>query len=168
MTGLHDVAEHLSTQAKLYNGDAADAFGRSAFNRYYYATFLTIRELIGLLDSSWESTPHSSIPRILEEAFLGKLKKEIKKKAKQGLISKQQESKMITQASGAITAIADLLRSAYSVRVASDYDPKIKVIFSVNGFSIVDHTDSEARNWKSRAERSKGVLISISRELGLV
>jgi len=168
MTGLHDVAEHLSARAKELEGDSADAFGRSAFNRYYYATFLTVRELIGLLDPSWESQSHASIPDLLEGAFLKLLKREAKKQAKLGLITKGRESSIITKASSATTAIAGLLRSAYSVRIASDYEPQEKVVFSNSGFSIVSHTDSEARNWKSRVEKEKGVLIGISKELGFV
>jgi len=36
MTSLLGVANHLSVAAKAKTGDDADAFGRTAFNRYYW------------------------------------------------------------------------------------------------------------------------------------
>jgi hypothetical protein len=40
----------------------ADAFGRSAFNRYYYASYLITRDMLRQLDPSWTRTGHSKIP----------------------------------------------------------------------------------------------------------
>ena len=73
MAGLRSVAEHLSTHAKvLGSGDAeADAFGRSAFNRHYYATFLTVRELLVAIDIAWAKTPHAEIPASGRPAISG-------------------------------------------------------------------------------------------------
>lgn len=42
-----------------------DLFGRSAFNRYYYAAFLVTREMLGELQNSWKATPHRQIPILL-------------------------------------------------------------------------------------------------------
>lgn len=168
MSDLHGVAEHLSMKAKVLDGDAADAFGRSAFNRYYYATYLTVRELLALIDASWESQSHATIPDLLEGALLKRLKFEANKQERLGFLAKPHEMQLIKQATQASSAIASVLRSAYSVRVVSDYQPNIKVIFQGNGFSMLDHSDLEAKNWKKRVEREKGILINISRELGVV
>ncbi|SIR04270.1 hypothetical protein [Aquipseudomonas alcaligenes] len=165
---LHEVAIYLTTKAKEGSGELADAYGRSAFNRYYYATFLTVRELLGALDSSWQGTSHANIPGMLEDAVINKIKKAAKAQGKSGLITKGREQSLISQAVSSATEIAHLMRAAYSVRVVSDYEPENKLVFKKQTFEIIGHTDSEAKNWMIRASREKGVLLSISKELGLV
>lgn len=52
MSSLPSVADHLSQIAKSRHADEADAFGRTAFNRYYYAAFLSTRELLMQIERS--------------------------------------------------------------------------------------------------------------------
>ena len=40
-----------------------DLFGRSAFNRYYYAVFLLTREMLGEFKASWKKTMHANTSR---------------------------------------------------------------------------------------------------------
>ena len=166
MSGLFDVAEHLSSRAKLLAGDEADAFGRSAFNRYYYASFLTVRDLLVILDASWAKERHANIPMLLEGTLIKRVKALAKRQEAAGALSEARRRVLIKQAMSAVGEIASILREAYAVRVAADYEPTHTVVFDVSGFRLVEHSDAEARNWKARVEQRKGVLLRISKELG--
>ena len=91
MADLYDVAEHLSRQAKssYKKGDSAyamaDAFGRSAFNRYYYASFLNVRDLVSTLDGRWARISHKGIPDLLRGAVTSMIADELKKAVKKNL-----------------------------------------------------------------------------------
>lgn len=163
------VADHLATYAKsLDPAQNADACGRSAFNRYYYASYLAVRELLGRLDAAWATQPHSGIPELLEKALVKRLKAQAKRLVDQGLLTHSKEQVLMNQAKQASGEIASLLRSAYAVRVAADYEPNQHVSFEKSGFTLLGHSDAEARQWRARIEREKGKLISISTELGIV
>ena len=75
MSLLPCVADHLSKAARTTVGGEADAFGRSAFNRYYYAAFLSTRELLSMIERSWSGVPHSNIPALLENDLRATLNK---------------------------------------------------------------------------------------------
>ncbi|MFH1954732.1 MAG: hypothetical protein ABIL06_24350, partial [Pseudomonadota bacterium] len=60
------------------NENTADAFGRSAFNRYYYASYLITRQMLKDLNTSWASTGHSKIPELLENSIIKRIRTEIK------------------------------------------------------------------------------------------
>lgn len=168
MPGLHQVAEHLSLQARTLTGDDADAFGRSAFNRYYYAAYLSVRELLASLDTSWEASPHSAIPDLLEITVMRQVRDQAKRMSTSGLITIARHHSLAKQAGQASSDIASILRAAYGVRVVADYRPEQRVAFDRLEFRLAQHTHAEARNWKTRVDRAKKVLMSISKELGIV
>jgi len=73
---LHNVATHLISQARSMGSEMlVDAYARSAFNRYYYSSFLSTRELLSQLNGSWGREPHKNIPKILSENVVGQIKK---------------------------------------------------------------------------------------------
>lgn len=167
MAGLFEVAEHLSSQARTRMGDEADAFGRSAFNRYYYASFLTVRDLLVAVDGSWGMQSHANIPNLLEVTLPKRISELATQQARSGILNPKRAQSLRHEATTAGSDIASILRLAYAVRVTADYEPAKRVSFDTNGFSLGDHSDAEARNWKARVERGKGVLLKISREVGL-
>ena len=61
---LHEIALETSTEGE------ADAFGRSAFNRYYYAAFLLAREMFREMYKGPESINHADIPAHLKGRVL--------------------------------------------------------------------------------------------------
>ncbi|TCT81688.1 hypothetical protein EDC48_12846 [Gibbsiella quercinecans] len=168
MSDFHKVAEHLSQHAKKCKDDTADAFGRSALNRYYYATYISVREFLGTMDKSWEGQSHGTIPPLLEGELLKRIRTAAASQERLGLITTPKSKGYISSASNAASSIASILKSAYSIRVISDYKPNIKLTFNNGGFSCGGHTDSEARSWKSKVDAQKGILLNISRELGIV
>lgn len=165
---MHQVAEYLSSEAKHQNGADADAFARSAFNRYYYAAFLSVRDLLSSIDSKWGGLPHSGLPDILEKTLVERVRKQAKNLQKTNVITESRQHALTKQASQASTDIASILRIAYNVRVVADYKPEQFVIFNHSDFELVKHTRAEARNWKLRVDQAKGTLLRISKELGLV
>lgn len=170
MAGLQSVAEHLSLHAKgLGAGDAdADAFGRSAFNRHYYATFLTVRELLVTIDIAWAKTPHAEIPDRVEKNLVARIKEATKRQIRSGALVAGRGGAIVGQSISAATEIASVLKSAYTVRVAADYEPSHKVVFGAAGFELDSCSIGEACSWYGRVEREKWKLIAISKELGLV
>lgn len=168
MVALQQVADHLTACAKARTGDEADAFGRSAFNRYYYATFLTTRDLLVRIDSAWAKTRHAHVPTVLEQDLLKRVRTTVKGLEARGILAHGRGRSLINQANAASGDIASILRSAYEVRRSADYAPEERVVFEPTGFRLATHSDVEAKNWVTRVERAKGILINVSKELGLV
>lgn len=170
MAGLRTVAEHLATYAKgLGAGDVeADAFGRSAFNRHYYATFLTVRDLLVTIDVAWAKTPHSEIPERIEKNLVARIKDVAKMQVRSGVLGAGRSSAIVGQSISAATEIASVLKSAYSIRVVADYEPSHKIVFGASGIELDSCSIGEASSWWVRVEREKWKLIAISKELGLV
>ena len=170
MSNLQVVAEHLSVRARDFVSSQADAdaYGRSAFNRFYYSSFLSVRDLLILIDAAWAKTPHTNIPGVLELNLVKKIKDTAMRQERSGLLSPVRRSAMVSQSMTAITEISSVLKSAYTVRLAADYEPSLKIVFGVEGFELDSCSIGDARSWKGRIERNKGTIINISRELGLV
>ena len=161
---MQQVARALSKWAeeKEKNGDY-DVFGRSAFNRYYYASYLVVREMLLKLDSSWGKERHSKIPDLLKTTILRKIKNEIKKQAKAGF----PRNEYLKDPNSAIIGLADLMESAYKIRIDADYFPEKKVSF-VNGKLILSNTTlSSAEKWLNQTNRFTGEILTIWRQLGI-
>lgn len=168
MSSLPSVADHLSQEAKLRLAEEADAFGRTAFNRYYYAVFLSTRELLLQVDRSWSGEPHSNIPGLLEVTLLKRLRTAIKPLQSKGLVPEGRAKSLLSQAGAAAGEMASILRTAYKVRVAADYEPNEKVAFEPTTFRLATHTEAEAKQWLIRIDRNKGIILNVAREVGLV
>ena|SRR6056297_1263916 len=59
-----------------------NAYGKSAFNRYYYATYWLVRDMLEIIDPKWASQSHGDIPVLLNKKFTNKFKKAIEQTAK--------------------------------------------------------------------------------------
>ena len=151
-----EVGDYLRDRAIV---DDADLYGRSAFNRYYYAAYLSTRELLKQLDDTWARTGHKSIPELLEGSVVNRLK---------AVARKQGNPQAINSAYRAASEIANVLRTAYEVRIVADYQPDTLVVFHANTFKLVNHSAAEAERWASRVEAPKGTLLRLYRELGIV
>lgn len=168
MTALSQVADHLTACAKGRSGDEADAYGRSAFNRYYYAIFLTTRDLLVQINRSWLRTSHANVPTVLEQDLLKLVRKTVRNLEKSEILFHGRGQSLINQASSATSEIASTLRLAYKVRVSADYIPEDRVIFEPTGFRLATHTNVEANKWLPYVESRKGILLRILKELSLV
>lgn len=169
MSKLHAVGASLCDSAKSIQSDhdLADAFGRSAFNRYYYAAYLSVRDLLLLLNSDWLAK-HADAPGLVEKNVVDLIRAEARRQEKLGLISSAGCKSICSQAAKSAAEIANTLRTGYKVRVISDYSPSQLVSFERNTFVLDAHTEGQARAWLKQVELHKGQLLHISKDLGLV
>src|SRR4051812_403097 len=117
------VAHHLQTHAStLPNTAERDLFARSAFNRYYYATYLDVKTVLGALKPGWGRIAHSEVPKII----VGPLNKELSKgRDRAERASDSSTAALCSRAMNATHLLSDLMTSGYATRVAADYDPEI-------------------------------------------
>ena len=57
MIAMQEVAHYLQIEALKQLAQHKDAFARSAYNRYYYACFLALRDAFAKMNSQWWSGP---------------------------------------------------------------------------------------------------------------
>jgi hypothetical protein len=167
MSKLHFVGTTLAGQAKTTVGDVADAFGRSAFNRYYYAAYLQTRDLLLQFNPEWDVS-HADAPTLIETTLVGLVRKEAKRLEKKGTISHADSQRITSGVASACMAIAEVLRVAYKVRVISDYRPQESILFENETFNLDSHTEGEARAWATAVEAHKGRILKACKELGFV
>jgi len=154
---MREVAEHLETEAKRRskNVDDVNLFARSAFNRYYYATFLLARELMKKFRPSWRGS-HSALPKELTGSILREIK-QLKKKA-----NRLHDWEIVSQCDVCIHHIhqlSELLESAYGLRVIADYEPEITATIDVGGtITLGDKKISDAKHWVEQAISLKGKI----------
>jgi len=129
--------------------DDFDLYGRSAFNRYYYATFLTVRSLIIEFEPQWTGA-HSSVPDFLA----GSINREIKRYRSSALRRQQSDAvEICNRTVTALSALADLMKTANTVRVTADYNPSIKIQDDrQNRFTLGTTSITEAHRWASQAQ----------------
>lgn len=148
---MKTVARHLQEEAirRTNNHDERDTFGRSAFNRYYYATFLNVKNALGSFKSDWNTIGHSKVPEVLR----GKVNRELTAGRSRAL--KTNDHDTVAACSRAVTAanqLADLMEAAYATRVAADYQPEIKIDFSnLYDFELNTVHVKRASEWPDKA-----------------
>lgn len=150
------VAEHLQQQAFSRPAPERDFFGRSAFNRYYYATYLLVKNTLSNLKKEWSSDlPHAQTAEILR----GKITRNLKEGRK--VASKIGDKELIDTCSRAISAAEDLakiMEQGRAIRVVADYEPSKKIHFFDNDFSLNEVSVQEAQRWPHKAN---ALLLSI-------
>ncbi|MBS0298713.1 MAG: hypothetical protein JSR32_02075 [Proteobacteria bacterium] len=144
-----------------------DLFGRSAFNRYYYATFLITREMLSKYKSKWKCTPHAEIPKLLETSFSKSVINQLERKKKQGLMTDGEVSRLRTTLKTATSELAILLREAYDARIIADYEPETAITVKGNAISLKLYKLSSASNWANRADSYCKTIYKVWRDVGL-
>ncbi|MCA8054408.1 hypothetical protein [Burkholderia cepacia] len=144
------VAQHLQ-QVALAQTDPTDRdhFGRSAFNRYYYATFLHVKAGLGSINPDWNTMAHAGIPEVLR----GSVQRELKRgRTKAQRTDDAELVRLCSKALSAVSDLADLMEKGYATRVAADYHPEILVDFSgYRSFKLNTVPVEDAHGWPYRA-----------------
>jgi len=128
-----------------------DAFGRSAFNRYYYAAYLITRHNLGELDSKWKTEKHKSIPNTLVTTVRKPVIKELEKQCKKGTITKSEQSSAMSSLKAATNELSNMLTQAYDLRCIADYEPEISISTKDNILLLKGYKLSTAREWPGKA-----------------
>lgn len=160
---MQSVAHHLQVEAnRLAPIGDADMFARSAFNRYYYATFLCVREALVEIDSKYQHTlSHKEIPEMLR----GKIQKRIK--AIQRKASRLDDARLVSeckQASSQNLKFAEVLSKAYAIRVVADYNPDTQVDFTSPRFQLSGVSVNEAHDWNQLASVWSSAVLGVLRQ----
>lgn len=160
---MHHVAHHLQVHALSVTGNERDSYARSAFNRYYYAVFLSIRNMFRLIDPSWSRTPHSTYPQILKGSILSSLKKAEKTAHRTGDSNLLND---IQRAKRAVYELARIITDANSVRKVADYEPEEPVSFIAGGrFSLRSISITDAHTWEPQSATLTSDVISVWRQI---
>jgi hypothetical protein len=149
---FESVAHHLQQQAirERNNAAQADSFGRSAFNRYYYAMFIRTRKLLSALDPGWSRLPHKAYPELLRGQILKHFKDAERRAVKLG------DTELVSACSKAAAyscELAGIFSKSNAIRVISDYEPDEPIKFTDNErFSLRDVKISVAHEWPTKAD----------------
>ena len=152
------------TQSDFYE---KDLFGRSAFNRYYYAAFLIAREMLSKYKSEWKCTPHAEIPNLLETSFSNQIINKLKQNKKKGLMTDSEVSRLRKKLRTATSELASLLKEAYDARVIADYEPETTITTKGNTISLKHYKLNSASGWADRANNYCKIIYSVRRDAGL-
>ncbi len=150
---MERVALLLQTTAIGAKGSKADfdLFGRSAYNRYYYAMFLLVRDMLAIMNQDWTSVPHKAIPELLNGTVVQRLKRAGKQATK---IGDGDANKLCSQAVSAAIGLADLMKEGYASRITADYNPSIPVVLSGSDrFTLNSVSINVAHDWPNRTRQ---------------
>lgn len=144
----NQLEEWARTQSDFHK---KDLFGRSAFNRYYYAAFLITREMLSKCKSEWKCTRHAEIPKLLKSSFSKPVINQLTRQEKSGLMTTSDASRLREKLKTATTELANLLKDAYEARVIADYDPETTITTKGNIISLKSYRLNSASSWADRA-----------------
>ena len=162
------VAETLEGLAiKDKDASHSDLYGRSAFNRYYYASFLITRETISEMKSNWKGTAHAEIPNLLVKGLRKPAAAAIRTQVKAGLIDHGDKSRILGELNSTGQELAQLLREAYDARIAADYEPELKIHKDGDIITLKSYSLSSAKNWPRRTRQLCSRLLRSWKEIGL-
>lgn len=163
---MHRVGAALLQKAMAaHAADEADVFGRSAFNRYYYATYLITRKMLQQLNPSWSGTAHKNIPSLLTQTVVRHVRETSRSQERQGLI--KDAGSLCRWVAQNASSLADMMKEAYEVRCIADYEPETQIQRSGKVIKLADHSTHEAENWPGRASLYAGAIVKTWRQLGL-
>ena len=160
---MQEVAHHLQKEAHGMTGVERDAFARSAYNRYYYACYLDIRDAFTQMSESWGRAAHKSFPKILRQSITNNLKSGRKTAYRVG---DAELERMILQALRACAELASIIEKANGARIVADYNPEIRVGFEGNArFSLNGVQITEAHKWHGRVRVLTSQMLSAWRQV---
>ncbi|WP_234731321.1 hypothetical protein [Acidocella facilis] len=151
---MQNVALFLQTKANSCPHDSRDfdLFGRSSFNRYYYAAYLEVRSLLGSLNESWATAQHSSIPKLLNGQIVEQIGRKRQRAAKLGDTAALQ---ICSRAKQSAHDLAALMETAYATRVTADYHPEVIVEAETRGrFRLNLVSVTIAHDWPVKAREN--------------
>lgn len=163
------VGQQLQVLA-LQQTDAnkADTLGRSAFNRFYYASFLCTRDMLGKLNPAWKHTAHAAIPNHLRTAIRKPVKTQLDKNVRNGLMEAGEKSRILTSLQASSEELANLLTSAYAVRIIADYQPEVPINIDGKVIDLEGNKLTTAEQWPHRANTYCSQILKAWRSAGVV
>jgi len=163
------VGEQLQNWAQEQKEDLKkDMFGRSAFNRYYYAAYLETRKSLGELNPVWKNEKHRAMPNTLITTVRKPVIRELDKQVRKDIITKSERSKAVSSLKVATASLSDLLAEAYDLRCVADYEPEEPICIDNKLMSLKEYKLNSARDWPNKARAYCKTIRKIWRGAGLV
>ena len=163
------VGDHLAgVAAGRGDENEFDLFSRSAFNRYYYSAFLSVRSVLKTLDPAWATPSHQMMPEVLKGEVLNRLKRHIRIAQKSGQITETKGSQLIHVAGTAACELSNLLVSARETRRLADYEPEIRVTRAGSTTTLGSWSLDAARNWERQVNAQSKTIMKIYADLGII
>lgn len=156
---MQQVGLHLQVQAHNASADDKDAFARSAYNRYYYASFLLTRDMIRrLYPERTANLGHADYPEFLKGTVIKDLKSEEKTARRLG---DGELLKILGRAKYAVYDLAGQFVQSNAIRLIADYEPETTVSFEKQQrFSLRNLSITDAHKWADQT----GSYISMIEE----
>lgn len=159
------VADHLRDFA-LNSAEfrERDLFGRSSFNRYYYAAYLIIREgfrRMGCIGEN-DELPHSNVPERLE----GNIRRKFNSARLQAVRAEDQTlATRLSDAARAARELGNMMTKARATRTTADYFPEKPIELCARGFELMSVDIETAKSWPQKAEAFMSTIESAWRQI---
>ena len=152
---MQNVAVHLRDYArKLSDPQQMDVFGRSAFNRFYYACYWEVRTTFPHIHKNWAKIGHKALPPYLTSSAKQDILKQLDRLHKAKVVGDSEYAKLKGRIEHSLAEISRLLIQGYSIRCVADYNPEIKteyvgdsLILNGQKISSIEHLYSEIRKY---------------------
>ncbi len=158
---LRDIAAATADPGEL------DQFGRSAFNRYYYAAFLIVRARLLAMDAGWGKAAHKSLPDILSNRLCRQARQRVAAMKRAGALDDATGAQVLHSIHNSAGSLSQLLTNAYAARTVADYEPEERVFRDSGTLRLRNFTLKAAESWPSQAERAAAQMFLHWRKLGL-
>ncbi|MFD0892647.1 hypothetical protein KBB96_14580 [Luteolibacter ambystomatis] len=163
-----DVALHLKDYASGLDAAAKiDTFGRSAFNRFYYACYWELRTTLPNIHKNWLKIGHKALPDYLKSSVKKESIEQLEHLRKKSLVTAKEYGRLRGRIEHSIMEMAKLLTAGYAIRCIADYSPEFKAEL-VNGALILNnHKLSTIETLHSEMRKHVGILSECRIILGL-
>jgi hypothetical protein len=140
-----------------------DHFGRSSYTRYYYATFLLVRDMFRAMNPDWARVGHADYPPILDATIYRRLEKDRYRALR---IKDYELANEIGRAKVSCKELAALMRKGYAIRVTADYFPEVQIdFFSGERFKLNSVSINDAHDWPARARLHSLKILNAWKQL---
>lgn len=164
---MQKVAELLSREVHSRNSlNEKDLFARSAINRYYYACYRVVWDLLKTVYPNKKVPGHSNLPIKIHSGLYKLISKSLSDAEKRGVMRHSEVAKRRNQVRQSTKELSDILTLSYGVRCIADYEPDKKVVVTGSKVALGETTLHAAAQWLRRTEIHCGNLQSEWNALG--
>lgn len=135
------VAKSLvASAANCQDDELKERLYRSAFNRFYYYSFLKVRSTLKCIDPTWGRDNHANMPDKLRNGVKNYFKKNLDSLKRKDVISSGEYSRAQSAISDATLVLSGMLDEMYRLRCVADYQPE-DLVSITNGVVTLKSVD---------------------------
>ncbi len=165
---MNRVAKHLEMHSiGLKDAVDIDLFGRSAFNRFYYSAYWTVRDSLSPIRPSISKQPHKNMPIYLKNSFKNYLLKKCTVLESKKIIKPSESKRIQSIIRSQLMSISSSLENAYYVRCIADYYLEEKAILIGNKIRLGGMSSSDVSSIDTKVKSATDTLVKTCHENGL-